>query len=256
MRCLKMKHVLAYVGSRNPDSKTRKHIERLLQSLSEKYKEEISHELLTPNDIQLSPSTGCKNCFKTGKCSLDKVPKDEGELLKRKLLEADFIILASPVYSHNVSSDMKMVIDRLSYWAHLFKLVGKSSIVLAAAESNGVNFVADYLEKVAYVLGLHVVDKIGLMGHQELTDNQLDFLTESIYNHVMGIEKPYADEKIEATFQALKRSFLGYPQDHAEYVYWKESGMFAASSYQEYLDNVLILRQEQIAKKINEYSHC
>ncbi|MRX74018.1 hypothetical protein GJU40_17970 [Bacillus lacus] len=54
---------------------------------------------------------------------------------------------------------MKAVVERLSYWGHLFRLAGKPCIVMATADTNGVNIVSDYLEKVANVMGLNVVDK-------------------------------------------------------------------------------------------------
>ncbi|MGD1832796.1 MAG: flavodoxin family protein [Sphaerochaetaceae bacterium] len=51
---------------------------------------------------------GCEGCAKTNKCVL----KDDMQPLYTKLREADAVILGSPTYFYNMSSDMKKFIDR------------------------------------------------------------------------------------------------------------------------------------------------
>lgn len=48
---------------------------------------------------------------------------------------------------------VKVLIDRLSYWAHIYKLAKKVCITITTAESNGAHFVADYLDKTLSFMG-------------------------------------------------------------------------------------------------------
>lgn len=51
---------------------------------------------------------GCMACMSTGKC----VQKDGMAALLDKMMEADVIVLATPVYFYNVSAQLKVLIDR------------------------------------------------------------------------------------------------------------------------------------------------
>lgn len=231
------KKVFAYVGSRNIHSNTLKQTEKILKTLEEKYPNAFEIELFTPNNMRIHPSTGCKNCFSKGTCPIESENIDDSKLLKQKLKEADFIIFASPVYSHNVSSDMKAIAERLSYWGHLFLLAGKSAVVLAAADSNGVTFVSDYLEKVFGIMGLNIIDKINVTNLSGLKDEYVNNLTEHIYNYSFGNYDVEVDDRIELSFQHYKRKFQSLPLHLAEPKYWHENNLFNYESLQDYIND-------------------
>ncbi|KYD27965.1 MULTISPECIES: flavodoxin family protein [Anoxybacillaceae] len=238
-----MKKVFAYVGSRNPNSRTLYNTKKIINSLDKKYPKRFKFEIVTPNELYVSPATGCKNCFNHGFCPIEEKNIDQSSELKEKLLDSDFIILASPVYSHNVSADMKAVIDRLSYWGHLFRLAGKSGIVLATADNNGVNFVSDYLEKVAMVMGLNVIDKLSITANSPLSQDYLEELIQDIYEYAYNIQKIEVDERAEMSFQTYKKIYQSLPLTLAEPKYWKENGMFEHNSLQDYVNEILKARQ-------------
>jgi len=54
------------------------------------------------------PCTGCEDCRKTGECCLD----DNMDQLYRKVLAANGVILAAPVYFNSVNAQTKAFIDR------------------------------------------------------------------------------------------------------------------------------------------------
>jgi multimeric flavodoxin WrbA len=56
----------------------------------------------------LKPCQGCGACFKTGEC----VIKDDMHELYKKILEADGIIYASPIYFYGMTAQTKAIIDR------------------------------------------------------------------------------------------------------------------------------------------------
>jgi putative NADPH-quinone reductase len=69
-------------------------------------------EKIYTNKLRINPCLGCYRCqFKTpGKC----IQRDDMLELLPKLKEADFWILASPLYFGGVSSPLKVFIDRLA----------------------------------------------------------------------------------------------------------------------------------------------
>lgn len=239
-----MRKIFAYVGSRNPDSHTLKNTVRILDRITETYPDSFEIELYTPNHMHVAASTGCKTCFNEGYCPLENQGLDQSAELKSKLLAADFIFLASPVYSHNVSSDMKAVVERLSYWGHLFRLAGKSCVVMATADSNGVHFVSDYLEKVANVMGLNVIDKLSISSQSPLRDSYLDGLIEEIYDFAYGIAEIETDDRAELSFQTYKKMYQHLPLTMAEPRYWKESGLFEHPTLQSYIDDLVKKRHQ------------
>lgn len=152
-----MKKVVAYVASRNNSSRSVTITENLLTELKRSLNHRINTTLITPLTHNVHPPTGCKNCFNQGICPSDFLTNDDTNLIKNELLEADLIFLVSPVYSHNVSGDMKNLIDRISYWAHIFKLSGKPIILLASAESNGAKYVINYMNRVFTAMGATII---------------------------------------------------------------------------------------------------
>ncbi len=78
--------------------------------------------------------TGCYACQKLHRC----VQKDDGNDIVRKMLYADVIVLATPVYFYSMNGYMKTLIDRsVSRWDDFGKFKGTEFylIITAADES-------------------------------------------------------------------------------------------------------------------------
>lgn len=65
-------------------------------------------EILRAGDMDIAPCDGCRSCRETGECKI----KDDMQKVYKKLLEAEGIILGSPVYFWSVSGQTKNLIDR------------------------------------------------------------------------------------------------------------------------------------------------
>lgn len=67
-------------------------------------------ELINTNKLNISPCQGDNYCKgHQGKCAID----DDMTQIYEKILEADAIILASPIYFLDVTAQAKLIIDRL-----------------------------------------------------------------------------------------------------------------------------------------------
>ena len=65
-------------------------------------------EVIQLREKEIHPCVGCYGCRNTHTC----VSKDDMQDILSKLLEADVIVLATPVYFYSLSGQMKVMIDR------------------------------------------------------------------------------------------------------------------------------------------------
>ncbi|QFK72954.1 flavodoxin family protein [Pradoshia sp. D12] len=229
-----MKKVFVYIGSRNDNSILYTYLNRLIENISLQ-DESIKFTIYKAYETNIFHSTGCKSCFTKGKCPQDQLHNDRMEEIKRELLESDFVILASPVYSHNVSGDMKAFIDRLSYWGHLFRLAGKPGLVVASG-GNGLNHVLDYLEKVSTYMGIITIGRVSAISGAEIKEEDIANNTHAILKHLKEEIVTESNDALEAAFLSFKWIYENYPEDHVEHIYWRENGFFECDSFQEVLD--------------------
>ncbi len=66
-------------------------------------------EFIALREYNLKYCTACYSCHKTGKCILD----DRMNEIYEKLLKADAIVFATPVYFYSMCGQLKVFIDRL-----------------------------------------------------------------------------------------------------------------------------------------------
>lgn len=129
-----MVKILAFAGSYNEQSITFRIIHETLTKAVKRV-DSVEFEIIRPTDFSISSCRGCRSCFQHGKCLLDQY--DDMSELRSKMLCADVILFASPVYVNHVSGITKTLIDRLSSWTHLFMFSGKKAITMATSEGSG-----------------------------------------------------------------------------------------------------------------------
>lgn len=93
----------------------------------------LETELYLAGQKKIAPCDACDACRESGECCVD----DDMQELYVKLLEADGIILASPVYYWNVSAQAKAVIDRTFAFRRGRPLTGKVGGALAVGQNRG-----------------------------------------------------------------------------------------------------------------------
>lgn len=111
-------------------------------------------------DMDIQPCRGCLTCVAKGEeyCPL----KDDTVKIIPKLLSADGIIFATPVYSLHISGQMKMFIDRIAYIFHRPCLFDKAFIAITVQAINGHKDTLAYLNKIAHIWGLTSVPGLAL----------------------------------------------------------------------------------------------
>ncbi|MFH1784226.1 MAG: flavodoxin family protein [bacterium] len=103
--------VIAFNGSPRKDGNTTLLIKRVFSALE---KEGISCELFEFSGKSIHGCLACMKCKKNKdkKCAVDD---DIANECIKKMIEADGIILASPTYFADLTSEMKALIDRAGY---------------------------------------------------------------------------------------------------------------------------------------------
>ncbi|NWF77836.1 MAG: flavodoxin family protein [Chloroflexi bacterium] len=97
--------VLGIMGSPRRHSNTEILLDKALEGAQEAGAEV---EKVLVSKLKISPCLEIYACRKDGNCAI----KDDMQLLYDKLLEADHIILASPIFFYGITSQTKAVVDR------------------------------------------------------------------------------------------------------------------------------------------------
>jgi multimeric flavodoxin WrbA len=106
--------------------------------------------------------TGCAFCMEKGGCWID----DDHRKILEKLLAADGIILASPVYFSHVTGRMKTFLDRSLALGHKPRPTWKPGLALSVSAGMGETDTAEYLANVLRIFGAFSVGTLTAMATQ------------------------------------------------------------------------------------------
>ncbi len=204
----------------------------------------ISCELLTAGHIKLDFCKGCWNCMTQGQCPGDS--KDDMGMFREKMLEADFIIFGSPLYTIHVSGQTKTFLDRLAAWYHVLKLAGKPGMTVVTTAGYPVEGVHEYLEEMMRALGMRPVARLGAFGYlpgmlaePEKAKVDASKIAVQIYPYITGQKKVESSKEMDEMFSAMKSKVVYSRQWlKADYEYWEKNDMLGLNSYAELLDKL------------------
>ena len=97
--------VLGLMGSPRRQGNTDLLLDKALEGASEAGAE---IEKVLVSKLKISPCLEIYACLKDGNCSI----RDDMQLLYKKLLEADHVVFASPIFFYSITSQAKAIVDR------------------------------------------------------------------------------------------------------------------------------------------------
>ena len=187
--------VLAFNGSPRKKGNTYQAIQTVFEVLK---KEGIKTELIQLGGMDIKGCRACYKCFdkKNNKCIQD----DAFNMFMEKMIEADAIIIGSPTYFANVSTEVKALIDRAGLVAiandYLFKRkVGAAVVAVRRAGGTDVYSAINYFFGINHMIipgssywnlafgrdpGDMQNDKEGLSTLRDLAEN-MAWLMEKLY---------------------------------------------------------------------------
>ncbi|MCD6325129.1 flavodoxin family protein [Candidatus Bathyarchaeota archaeon] len=130
-----MIRVLGIVGSPRIGGNTELFVAEALKAAEE---DGAETELLRLADKEVNPCDACLSCRETKECRI----KDDFQMVFEKMVEADGIILASPVYFSSATPKIKALIDRAGYVSIAKGRVFENKVggAMAVARRAGQNF--------------------------------------------------------------------------------------------------------------------
>jgi multimeric flavodoxin WrbA len=232
-----MKTVTAFVGSARQHGVTHRATRQFLDGLESLG--DVRSELVFLSDHHIGLCRGCKACFIRGEefCPLH----DDRDLLVEKMARSDGVVLASPVYSFQVSGHMKAFLDRLGFALHRPRFHGKACTSIVVEGLFGGRAVVRYLDFVAGGLGFNVVKGSRIVcrknpdtAHQPMLDQERRRMDEVLARHVRRFHErltgqPFPEPSLLQLFgfrTARTSMRLELAEDRPDYVYYRDHGWF------------------------------
>jgi multimeric flavodoxin WrbA/putative sterol carrier protein len=182
------------------------------------------------SQFQIGYCTGCATCLETGACWV----RDDYNSVVRPVLEADAVILASPVYFSNVTAQMKTFLDRSLRYGHRPRGDWKPGLTLSVSAGHGESWVADYLGRVLRTFGAFPVGSLTaiavgpgeFLGKDAVAARAADLARDLARAVKEGRRYPATDRDLSfwqfmSTLVKENRDFMA-----ADYEHWLERGLF------------------------------
>lgn len=230
--------IVAIIGTHSRESNTKFFIEQIAKHL--KGKGNIDIYQLDEN-VKIMPCQGCCNCLISGICRLN----DDMNILMEKILEAQLVIFASPVYMGNISGTMKLFLDRFLPWIHIFRLAGKRALIISTAAHYDLS-ACNYLSKIALHLGMEIIDEILILTYKFHNHTYIPNIETYIEKIIIEIEEYkscyfYSSTPTqEIIFKNLKKTYgktNEYTKLFHEYKYWRQHKLDICESYKNYIQS-------------------
>jgi multimeric flavodoxin WrbA/putative sterol carrier protein len=188
-------------------------------------------EVVTLCEHEIEYCTGCALCMEKGKCW---IPDDHHAIVER-LLGADGVILASPVYFFHVTAQMKTFLDRSLAWGHKPTPSWKPGLAVSVSAGSGETQTADYLAMLLRVYGAFPVGRLTAMAAtpgafvgREAVEAHARNLGRDLAQAVREKRRyPASDEDLR--FYQFMSGLVRSQKDtlmQADYAHWEKHGLF------------------------------
>jgi multimeric flavodoxin WrbA/putative sterol carrier protein len=193
-------------------------------------REGLELEEIFLSQYQIGFCTGCVTCLESGSCWV----RDDYNSVVRTVLEADAVILASPVYIFNITAQMKTFLDRSLGYGHRPRGEWKPGLALSVSAGHGETWAADYLGQVLRLFGAFPVGKftaiaVGpgeFLGKEAVEARAADLARDLARAVKEGRRYPVTDQDLRywhfmGNLIKENRDFMAADYDH-----WQELGLF------------------------------
>jgi multimeric flavodoxin WrbA/putative sterol carrier protein len=221
-------HVVAVNGSPHEGfGNTSQMLTMLGENLS---REGLELEEIFLSQYQIGFCTGCATCLESGACWV----RDDYNSVVRTVLEADAVILASPVYIFNITAQMKTFLDRSLGYGHRPRRDWKPGLALSVSAGHGESWAADYLGQVLRLFGAFPVGKftaiaVGpgeFLGRDAVEARAADLARDLARAVKEGRRYPPTDQDLR--YWQFMSSLVKENREvmAADYEHWQELGLF------------------------------
>lgn len=119
-------------------------------------------EFIDVAHAKIHPCTGCVHCGYEGPC----VQKDDVESIRKKILDGDMLVFATPLYYYGMSAQLKILIDRFcAFNSSMQRKHMKSALLTVAWNSDSWTFEALKAHYKTLVRYLNLTDMGMVLGY-------------------------------------------------------------------------------------------
>lgn len=185
-------------------------------------------EFCNINDFDIKPCVGCENCMRKGTCPIN----DEAKIILDKMIDADGIIIGSPIHLRQISGALKVVFDRACSWYHRSPIVGKPVFFVTTTQVTGSKNAIAYLKDLSVQWGTiytGFLSKTVFNYDKPVAIGDFKLFLQFLNNNIQTKYKPTFKQIFEFNTQKVLAEQI-LPLDN---VFWEEKG---------YLDNPYFYR--------------
>ncbi|MFZ5448352.1 MAG: NAD(P)H-dependent oxidoreductase [Thermodesulfobacteriota bacterium] len=201
---------------------------------------------------QIGFCTGCATCLETGACWV----RDDYKKVVRSVLDADAVILASPVYFFNVTAQMKTFLDRSLGYGHRPQGDWKPGLAVSVSAGYGETWVVDYLGRVLRAFGAFPVGKFNaiavgpgeFLGREAVEARAADLARDLAQAVKQGRRYPPTEDDLR--YWQFMSNLIKENRDFmvADYEHWQELGLF--KSFEAYVGQTRSRQTQDIQTKL------
>jgi multimeric flavodoxin WrbA len=146
----------------------------------------VSTELISLAGADIRDCSGCETCIRrTGWC----VQKDAAPKILARMLNADGLVIGTPVYMGTVTGKLKSLLDKTASWLHRPPAVGIPVLTLVTTAGSGAKQTLAYLTQTVASWGAHATGGIARSA---------------------SVREPIARREVERFLDHLRRSRTSY----------------------------------------------
>ena len=210
--------IIALVSSYRRKGNTARVVELVAKALGEISSQKgdvLDFEMVYLGHLDIEMCRGCRVCFNQGEA---QCPMQDDLLgIKAKLLAADAVILASPVYVEDVNGIMKNWIDRMAHVCHRPEFAGKYAYLLTTSGVGSTNHALRTLNTALRTWGFYIIGQTGFRTGAYMWQADLE-------RHYEDKTSKIAGEIVTAihTQKASRPAFLSMMTFKIQQAYWKK----------------------------------
>jgi len=201
-------------------------IEMLMSGLTS---EGVNAEQIMLAGKKVGYCVGCGVCIEKSKCW----QQDDHDEIVEKMLAADGIILASPVYFSHVTAQMKAFIDRSLRLGHRLHNVWKPGLAVSVSAGRAETATVHYLARILSIYGAFSVGTLtamatspgGFLG-KELVEARAQDLARDLAR-AMREKRRYPATDEDLAYYLFMRELVSREKDfmRGDYKHWEENGL-------------------------------
>lgn len=226
--------ILGICGSPRQEGNTEHIIDLCKQVIYDTYKtkDKIIYDIIFIYNSKISWCKGCRICFNV---SENKCPyNDELLIIKKKMEEADIIIIGSPVYVEDISGGIKNWMDRMAFNCHRPFLNGKPVYVYTTSAAVASKHAIKSMKRAIISWGGNVINNDNfIMGQKmnwEVVEKTYGKIIEKRMHSMIETYKRKSVSLYSLISFGIQKRYWKRKEHTADYNYWMKMNWFESDS--------------------------